>query len=86
VLRLVDYLKREGATALYLSVQEGDDKTSLNISSLMDSWITIKNGARERDLERQLFIVKSRGMSHSADVRQLCIGAGGVQVSERKGK
>jgi circadian clock protein KaiC len=86
VLRLVDYLKCEGATALYLSVQEGDDKTSLNISSLMDSWITIKNGARERDLERQLFIVKSRGMSHSADVRQLCIGAGGVQVSERKGK
>jgi len=85
VLRLVDYLKMAGATALYLSVQDGDEKANLNISSLMDSWITIKNVQREGDLERQLFIVKSRGMSHSADVRKLCIGAQGVQVSERKG-
>ncbi len=85
VLRLIDYLKCAGATALYLSVQEGDDKTNLNISSLMDSWIIIKNVQRERDLERQLFIVKSRGMPHSADVRRLCIGAQGVEVSERKG-
>jgi circadian clock protein KaiC len=68
-----------------LSVQE-DDKPNLNISSLMDRWITVRNGARERDLGRQLFIVKSRGMAHSEDVRQLCIGAGGVQVGERKGK
>ncbi len=85
VLRLIDYLKCAGATAVYLSVQEGDDKTNLNISSLMDSWIIIKNVQRERDLERQLLIVKSRGMPHSADVRELRIGAKGVQVSERKG-
>jgi circadian clock protein KaiC len=85
VLRLVDYLKSAGATALYLSVQEGDDKANLNISSLMDSWIAIRNVQKEHDLVRQLFIVKSRGMSHSADVRKLSIGANGVQVCERKG-
>jgi circadian clock protein KaiC len=86
VLRLVDYLKCAGATALYLSVLDGDDKANLSISSLMDSWISIKNGERERGLERELLIVKSRGMSHSADIRKLCIGADGIQVSERKGK
>ena len=85
VLRLVDYLKMAGATTLYLSVQDADDKANLNISSLMDSWIAIKNIQRERDLERQLFIIKSRGMSHSADVRELCIGDQGVRISERKG-
>jgi circadian clock protein KaiC len=85
VLRLVDYLKMAGATALYMSVHDGAQKANLNISSLMDSWITIKNVQRERDLERQLIIVKSRGMSHSADIRKLCVGAQGVQVSERKG-
>jgi circadian clock protein KaiC len=85
VLRLVDHLKMAGATALYLSVKDGDDQMNLNVSSLMDSWIKIKNVQRERDLERKLFIVKSRGMSHSADVRELCIGAQGVQISERKG-
>ncbi len=84
VLRLVDYLKTAGATALYLSVQDRDEQANLNISSLMDSWIKIKNVQKERDLERQLFIVKSRGMSHSADVREIRIGAQGVQISERK--
>jgi circadian clock protein KaiC len=84
VLRLVDYFKSSGATALYLSVQEGDSQTNLNISSLMDTWITIRNIQKERELERQLFIVKSRGMSHSADVRRLVIGADGVQVRERR--
>jgi circadian clock protein KaiC len=51
----------------------------------MDSWISLKNIQRESDLGRKLFIIKSRGMSHSADVRKLGIGAQGVQVSERKG-
>ena len=85
VLRLVDYLKMAGATTLYLSVLDADDKANLNISSLMDSWISLKNIQRESDLGRKLFIIKSRGMSHSADVRKLGIGAQGVQVSERKG-
>ena len=84
VLRLIDYLKSAGATALYLSVQDEDDKSNLSISSLMDSWITLRNLRKENGLERQLFIAKSRGMAHSADVRKLSIGAQGVQVSARK--
>ncbi|MFZ1107720.1 MAG: circadian clock protein KaiC [Rhodomicrobium sp.] len=84
VLRLIDYLKSAGATALYLSVQDEDDKSNLSISSLMDSWITVRNLRKENGLERQLFIAKSRGMAHSADVRKLSIGAQGVQVSARK--
>ena len=85
VLRLVDYLKMVGATTLYMSVQDADEKANLNISSLMDSWIAIKSVQRERDLERQLFIIKSRGMSHSADVRKLCIGAAGGANLRAKG-
>lgn len=84
VLRLIDYVKSAGATALYLSVLEGEDKTYLSISSMMDTWIIIRNVHREKDLERQLFVVKSRGMPHSADVRKLSIGPQGVQVSERR--
>ncbi len=84
VLRLIDYLKSAGATALYLSVNDGDEKTNLNISSLMDTWIIVRNTQKEDGLERRLFIVKSRGMAHSADVRRLSIGSQGIQVSERK--
>jgi circadian clock protein KaiC len=84
VLRLVDYLKSAGATALYLSVKGEGDKANLNISSLMDSWITVRNAVKDQGLERQLFVVKSRGMPHSADVRPLVIGADGVEIRERK--
>ena len=83
-LRLVDYLKTADATAFYLSVQQDDDKGSLNVSSLMDSWIAIRNVQTDKGLQRQLFIVKSRGMSHSADIRELCIKAQGVFISERR--
>ncbi len=83
VLRLIDFVKCTGATALYLSVQEASE-SDLSISSLMDTWIAITNTQGEKELKRQLAIVKSRGMSHSADVRELVIGAKGVQISPRK--
>jgi len=57
VLRLIDFLKSAGATALYLNVQDSEDKTDLNISSLMDTWIMIRNTRRETGLERRLHIV-----------------------------
>ncbi len=86
VLRLIDHLKSAGATALCLSVQGDVDQTDLNISSLTDTWITIKNVREEAKLERRIFVVKSRGMAHSAEVRQIVIGAKGVQVSGREGR
>ncbi len=84
-LRLIDYFKSAGVTALYINVQGAEDRMNLNISSLMDTWITLSNKHGERELKRHLYIVKSRGMAHSAYVRELSIGANGVQVSEREG-
>jgi circadian clock protein KaiC len=85
VLRLIDFVKSTGTTALYLSVQREMDETTLNISSLMDTWITVRNARHDDGLERRLYIVKSRGMAHSADVRQFTIGASGVQVGQPLG-
>jgi circadian clock protein KaiC len=84
VLRLIDHLKALGTTALFLNVQGDQDGTDLNISSLMDTWITIRNIHGSRELKRQLYIVKSRGMAHSADMRDFSIGPGGVDVFERQ--
>ena len=55
-------------------MQGEEDRTTLNISSIMDTWITLKNLHGEKELKRQLYINKSRGMPHSADVRELTIG------------
>ena len=85
VIRLIDYLKSLPATGLYLNMQGEEDRTTLNISSIMDTWITLKNLHGEKELKRQLYINKSRGMPHSADVRELTIGSKGVVVSQREG-
>jgi circadian clock protein KaiC len=84
LLRLIDYLKTVGATTLFLAVQGDADQTELNISSLMDTWISLKNHRCEHELERRLHIVKSRGMPHSAAVSLLRISQDGVQLTERR--
>jgi circadian clock protein KaiC len=84
VLRLIDFLKSAGTTALYLSVESSEYRTDLNISSLMDTWITLRNRRDECGLERGLYIVKSRGMAHSSHVCQMQIGSEGVRIAQRK--
>lgn len=82
-LRLVDYVKSAGATALYLSVLPARDDLDLDISSLMDTWIALENERRPDDLERSVRIVKSRGMPHSPDVRRFVIRDTGVEIRPR---
>jgi hypothetical protein len=61
VPRLIDFFKSAGATALYLTVQGEEDQTDLNIFSLMDTWITVKNFRNNNELERFLYIVNPAG-------------------------
>jgi circadian clock protein KaiC len=81
-LRLVDYLKTHGVTALYLSLQNSEDPTSLHISSIMDTWIVARNVRSNSELSRRLHIVKARGMAHSSQVRQMEITSGGVRLTD----
>jgi circadian clock protein KaiC len=81
-LRLVDYLKTHGVTALFLSLQAAEDPTSLHISSIMDTWIVVRNVRSETDLSRRLHIVKARGMAHSSRVRRMEITSTGVRLTD----
>ena len=83
VLRLIDHLKAIGTTGVFLMAQANEDQADLNVTSLMDTWIVLNNLRRDRDLERRIFIAKSRGMAHSSDVLHLSIGAEGVVITER---
>ena len=81
-LRLADYLKGHGITALYLSLQGAEGATGLDVSSIMDTWIVLRNLRSETDLSRRLHIVKARGMAHSSDVRRMEITSAGVRLTE----
>ena len=85
MLRLVDYLKNQGVTALFLSLQEGEEPSDMHISSIMDTWIVVRNVRSDMELSRRLHIVKARGMAHSSQVRRMEITSAGVRLTDPPG-
>ena len=82
LLRLIDHLKTIGVTALFTTLQARDDQTDLSVSSIMDTWILVRNTPKGDDVVRRLQVVKSRGMSHSSQLRVMEIDNEGVQVKQ----
>jgi circadian clock protein KaiC len=81
--RVIDYLKTRGITALFTSLTtsaQSLEVTEAMISSLMDSWILVAINEEARKRNRWLYVLKSRGMPHSNDVRAFEIGQRGVNI------
>lgn len=80
--RLIDLLKSKQVTALFTNLSIGGvELTSTEISSLMDTWIMVREIEAHGSRKRVIYVLKSRGMAHSSDVREFTISNRGVQVS-----
>jgi circadian clock protein KaiC len=81
--RLIDHLKTENITAMLTSLMPGltvIERTEIAISSLMDTWIVLANdevGSRHR---RGLYVLKSRGMAHSNELREFALTDDGLNM------
>lgn len=89
LVRLIDMLKANNITTLFtsLSNQEAGNKPDLpedSIASLVDTWITVRDleGVGERN--RGIYIVKSRGMGHSNQIREFVITEEGVVLLDNE--
>ena len=84
VLRVVDFLKHNGATGFFTSLSVEDDmqSTSLSISSLVDAWILLRNIEVNGERNRVLYVLKSRGMAHSNQIREFLLTDRGVRLRE----
>jgi circadian clock protein KaiC len=82
VLRIVDFLKQHGTTGFFTTLNPEDDlqSTSLNISSLVDAWILLRNIEVNGERNRVLYVLKSRGMAHSNQVREFLLTSQGVRL------
>jgi circadian clock protein KaiC len=85
--RLIDFLKRRQITALFVSLTPGGQfiQSEVGISSLIDTWIVLRDLECGFTREHSLHILKSRGMAHSKEVRKLEFTNHGIsllQVSE----
>jgi circadian clock protein KaiC len=81
--RVIDFLKQRGTTGLFTSLTSAEqslEQTETLISSLMDTWIltAIKQEGRHRS--RQLYVLKSRGMPHSDEVRSFRFTSHGIEI------
>ena len=83
--RLIDMLKMKGITAFctdLTSVGGSLERTDAGISSLMDTWLLLQviEGGGERN--RGLYILKSRGMEHSNQVREFSLTNEGIKLQD----
>lgn len=85
--RIIDFLKNEHITTVFTSLTEGGrpaEQTEVGISSLMDTWILLRNLEIENDRQRRLYVLKSRGMAHSSQVRLFVLSDDGIQLLENR--
>ena len=83
VMRLLDHLKGRGITALMTSLTSGGmnlEATEIGISSLMDTWLLLRDIELGGERNRALYLLKSRGMSHSNQVREFLLTDQGVKL------
>ena len=85
LLRMIDLLKSRGITALFTSLRtdgETMEDGDMGLSSLMDCWVKLMPVEGNGELNRTLYVMKARGMSHSNQVREYQMTATGIVIIE----
>ena len=83
LVRLLDYFKERQITALMTSLTSGAaaiEQTEAGVSSLMDTWILVKAIESDGERNRGLYVLKSRGMAHSNQIREMQITHDGIRL------
>jgi circadian clock protein KaiC len=81
--RVIDFLKTRGITAMFASLTGGGhdlESTETLISSLMDTWILVAAETVGHKRLRKLYVLKSRGMPHSDEVRDFQFTSHGIEL------
>ena len=83
LLRLVDFLKMKQITAFFASLSasgENLELTDISISSLIDTWLLLRDIEIDGERNRVLYVLKSRGMAHSNQIREFRLTDKGIEL------
>jgi circadian clock protein KaiC len=84
LMRMMDFLKSRQITALFTALTEGSRKefeqTEVGISSLTDTWILVRDLELNGERNRCVYVLKSRGMAHSNQVREFVMSKQGIRL------
>jgi circadian clock protein KaiC len=83
LVRLADICKSKGITAVFTSLSSAGElmsETDRSVSSLMDTWISLKDVEANGERNRVLYLLKSRGMDHSKQLREYQLTGKGIRM------
>jgi circadian clock protein KaiC len=85
--RLIDMLKTEGITALFTSLTKHESQNNIGlteegVSSLIDTWVHLRDIEVDGEKKRGISIIKSRGMNHSSKIREFQITNHGIKIMD----
>ena len=83
LMRLIDFFKANQITALFNSLTStgyNEESTEMGVSSLMDTWLLLRDIESNGERNRGLYILKSRGMAHSNQIREFHLTDNGIQL------
>lgn len=83
LMRLIDFLKGAHITNMMVSLTEGGqylENTRIGISSLADTWVLLRDLEVNAERNRCLYILKSRGMAHSNQLREFILTDKGIEL------
>jgi circadian clock protein KaiC len=84
VARELDLVKARGITGVLttLAHEVVDGSSAVEVSSLIDTWLLLRNMESDGERNRLLFVIKSRGTEHSNQVREFVLTPHGPQLVE----
>jgi len=82
LIRLIDFLQNEQITVMFtaLTIDTGTTQSDEGVSSLVDAWLSLRDVEYNGERNRALYIMKSRGMYHSNQVREFIITDNGLKL------
>ncbi|HEY1921758.1 MAG TPA: circadian clock protein KaiC [Tepidisphaeraceae bacterium] len=83
LIRLIDFLKSRGITTFFTNLTGGNmvtEVTDMGISSGMDTWLLLRDIELGGERNRGLYVLKSRGMQHSNQIREFVITPKGIDL------
>ena len=84
LMRLIDFLKTQQITGFFTALTSGKNKeieeSDVGISSLIDTWIFARDVELNGERNRCIYVLKSRGMAHSNQVREFVMSKDGIRL------
>jgi circadian clock protein KaiC len=81
--RLIDFLQTEQITVMFTALTLNNiinEQTDEGVSSLVDAWLLVRDIEMNGERNRGMYIMKSRGMKHSNQVREFIITNKGLEL------